>query len=171
MSDSEQRLPAVTLPSFATVVTDLFQGPLRHTPIAPTSICFRACGQSMHPSIRDGESVIVGPMNPDRIVRGDVLLCRHGDRVLAHRVVDLSGTGEDRILRLRGDAKRDCDGPVVASMVIGRVESVRRDGRTIALSGRWARLRYRARTAASRAKMLAMLVCAARCPPPQTRER
>lgn len=171
MSDSEQRLPAVTLPSFATLVTDLFQGPLRHSGTETTSISFRADGQSMYPSIRDGESIIVGPVNTDQIVRGDVLLCRHGDRVLAHRVVHLSGVGPERLLRLRGDAKRGCDTPVVVSSVIGQVTAVRRKGRTIPLSGRWARLRYRARTMASRAKMLAMLVCVARCPSPQTREQ
>jgi signal peptidase I len=170
MSDSEQRLPVVTLPSFATVVTDLFHEPLRHSGMATASICFRAGGQSMYPSIRDGESIIVAPVNTDRIVRGDVLLYRHGNRVLAHRVVDLSGVGLQRVVRLRGDAKRDCDAPVGVSSVIGQVTAVRREGRTIPLSGRRARFRYRARAIASRAKMLAMLVCVARCPSPQTRE-
>jgi hypothetical protein len=171
MSDSEQRLPVVTLPSFATVVTDLFHGQLGHPGMATTSISFRAEGQSMYPAIRDGESIVVRPVNTDQIVRGDVLLCRQGDRALAHRVVDLSGVGRERVVRMRGDAKRDCDAPIAASSVIGRVTSVRRGRRTIALAGRWARLRYRARTVASRAKMLAMLLCVARGLPPQTRER
>jgi hypothetical protein len=169
MSDSEQRLPVVTLPSFVTVVTDLFEPPSDHA--STMSICFRAEGDSMHPTIRHGESIVVSTLYGDRIVRGDVLLCRHRDRLLAHRVVDLSGIGGERVVRLRGDAKRDDDAPVAVSSVIGKVVSVRRDGRMISLSGRWPRLRYRARTAASRAKMLAMLVCVARRPLPQTRER
>jgi signal peptidase I len=171
MSDSEQRLPVVTLPSFAAVVADLFLVPVGHSGTATTSISFRADGQSMYPSIRDGESIIVEAVDTDRIVRGDILLCRHGGRVLAHRVVDLSGFGPERVVRLRGDAKGDCDAPIAASSVIGRVTSVRRGSRTSALAGRWARLRYRARTVASRAKMLAVLVCVAQCQPPQTRER
>ena len=64
----------------------------------------------------------------------------------------MTGYGSERVLRLRGDAKRGCDAPVAASDVIGKVLSVRRNGRAIALSGRAARLRYRARTVASRAK-------------------
>jgi hypothetical protein len=137
MSDSEQRLPAVTLPSFATVVTGLLEASSESSGIT-ASISFRAAGDSMYPSIRDGESIIVSPLHGDRIVRGDVLLCRHGDRFLAHRVVELSGVGPERVVRLRGDAKRDCDAPVAESSVIGKVVSVRRDGRTISLSGRWA---------------------------------
>jgi hypothetical protein len=156
MSESEQQLPVVTLPPFARVVTDLFTESFRTTVPDGIRVRFRASGHSMYPSIRDGELITVGVVAAHAIVRGDVLLCRHGERLLAHRIVSIDSALGEPVLRLRGDAKRDCDAPVAASDVIGLVLSVERGGRTILLAGRWARLRYRARTIASRAKMLAM---------------
>ena len=149
MSEPAQQLPAVTLPPFQDVVSDLVGAPGSPFGIL---IRFRAEGLSMYPTIRDGELITVGPVTADQVVRGDVLLCRHGARVLAHRVVAVTGAGSERVLSLRGDAKGACDAPVGMSDVIGKVVSVCRNGRAIPLSGRVARLRHRARTAASRAK-------------------
>ena len=74
----------------------------------PIGLCvrFRAEGLSMYPAIRHGELITVGPVAADQVVRGDVLLCRHSTRVLAHRVVAMTGYGSERVLQLRGDAKR-----------------------------------------------------------------
>ena len=113
---------------------------------------FRAEGTSMYPTIRDGEAITVAAVSTDEIVRGDVLLCRHGKRVLAHRVVGVTGRGADRFFELRGDAKAACDPPVGASAVVGKVVGVRRNGRLVPLCGRAARLRHLARAAASHAK-------------------
>lgn len=154
MSEPEQ-LPDVTLPSFERVVTDLFGAP--GVPIEGAlpiglSVRFRAEGLSMYPTIRHGELITVGSVAAGEVVRGDVLLCRHSTGVLAHRVVAITGYGSERLLRLRGDAKMACDTPVAPSDVIGKVLSVERNGRAIALCGRAARLRHKVRTAASRAK-------------------
>ena len=116
-----------------------------------TLVRFRAEGISMYPTIRDGEAITVAAVSTDEVVRGDVLLCRHGKRVLAHRVVGVTRCGTERFFELQGDAKTSCDAPVAANAVVGRVVGVRRNGRMIPLCGRAARLRHRARTAASRA--------------------
>jgi len=117
-----------------------------------TIVRFRAEGISMYPTICDGEAITVAAVSTDDVVRGDVLLCRHGKRVLAHRVVGVTSCGTERFFELRGDAKVSCDAPVGAGAVVGKVVSVRRNGRVIPLSGRAARLRHRARTAASRVR-------------------
>ena len=113
---------------------------------------FRAEGTSMYPTIRDGEAITVAAVFTDEIVRGDVLLCRHGERVLAHRVVGVTGRGADRFFELRGDAKAACDAPVGASEVVGKVVGVWRNGRLVPLCGRAARLRRLVRAAASHAR-------------------
>ena len=113
---------------------------------------FRAEGTSMYPTIRDGESIAIAAVAADDIVAGDVLLCRHGTRLLAHRVVGVAARGAGRVFELRGDAKRACDAPVGADAVVGKVIAVHRGGRTVSLTGRAARLRRAARAAASRAK-------------------
>jgi signal peptidase I len=110
---------------------------------------FRAEGISMYPTIRDGEAITVAPVASEDVVSGDVLLCRHGTRVLAHRVVGVSICGGARVFALRGDAKAACDPPVASDAVVGKVIGVNRNGRVIALSGRAARLRYHVRAAVS----------------------
>ena len=113
---------------------------------------FRAEGSSMYPAIRDGELITVGRVTAADIVRGDVLLCRQSARLLAHRVVEVAAHGSRHVLWLRGDAKSACDMPIALSDVVAKVLSVTRNGRTIPMCGRAARLRHKARTAASRAK-------------------
>src|SRR6266851_5936415 len=117
-----------------------------------TVVRFRAEGNSMYPTIRDGEPITVAAVPAEQVVRGDVLLCRHGHRLLAHRVVGVTTHGTERFFELRGDAKVSCDSPVAAGAVVGRVVGVRRNGRVIPLSGCGARLRHKARAAASGAK-------------------
>jgi signal peptidase I len=113
---------------------------------------FRAEGASMHPTSRDGESIAIASVAADDIVAGDVLLCRHETRLLAHRVVRVSARGEARVFELRGDAKQACDAPIGAEAVVGQVIAVHRGGRAVSLTGRAARLRRAAHVAASRAK-------------------
>ena len=155
MSESERQLPGVTLSPFTRVGTDLVGAAADSAWPIGMSVRFRAEGLSMYPAIRHGELIIVGPIAGDQVVRGDVLLCRHKTRVLAHRVVAVTGHGNERVLQLRGDAKRACDAPVAVGDVIGKVLSVCRNGHAIPLCGRAARLRHRARLAASRAIAIA----------------
>jgi signal peptidase I len=115
-----------------------------------TVVRFRAEGISMHPTIRDGEAITIAPVVTDDVVSGDVLLCRHGQRVLAHRVVAVTTCGTERFFELRGDANASCDTPIGANAIVGRVVGVRRNGRLLLLSGRAAR-RSSARAAAAHA--------------------
>jgi len=105
----------------------------------------------MYPTIRDGETITVARVSAAEVVRGDVLLCRHGTRVLAHRVVGVTTCGGERFFELRGDAKGASDSSVGTGGIVGRVIGVHRNGRAIALSGRAARWQCRARAVASRA--------------------
>jgi signal peptidase I len=110
----------------------------------------------MYPTIRDGEAVTVAPIRPASVVRGDVVLFRHGRRVLAHRVVAVTGCGSERVFELRGDAKAAADGCFDASAIVGKVVNVRRGRRLIPLCGARARARRRMRSALSRARRLAL---------------
>jgi signal peptidase I len=116
------------------------------------TVRFRAEGVSMYPTIRDGETITVAAVRADDVIRGDVLLCRHGVRLLAHRVVDVTRSNGGRLFELRGDAKASSDAPVGASAVVGKVVNVHRNGRVIQLCGCAARLRRATRSAASRAQ-------------------
>ncbi len=137
--------------------SDIFVGVMDEALRVGTLVRFRAEGDSMYPTIRNGEAITIAPVSADEVVRGDVLLCRHDERVLAHRVVGVTTHGADRLFYLRGDAKAACDAPVGADALVGKVISVCRNGRMTPLCGPVARLRHRARAAASRAKAFVRL--------------
>jgi signal peptidase I len=121
---------------------------------------FRAEGTSMHPTIRDGDVITVAAISADEVVNGDVLLCRHDNRMLAHRVVGITAHGYGLSFDLRGDAKAACDAPIRADAVVGRVITTSRNGRVFVLCGRAARARHSTRMAASRAKAYAVSAAA-----------
>ena len=83
---------------------------------------FRATGQSMYPTIRDGELIDVERVEFTSIQPGDVLLYRHERRPIAHRVVQIyrEGGAISGFL-LCGDAKTACDAPIEPHQVLGRV--------------------------------------------------
>ena len=49
---------------------------------------FRAPGKSMRPAILDGDVLIVAPIQPDAIKRGDIILYQADEHIIAHRVID-----------------------------------------------------------------------------------
>jgi signal peptidase I len=138
--------------------TGLFHALVEEALAAGTVVRFRAEGTSMYPTIRDGEVITIAPVPSDDVVHGDVLLCRHDVRLLAHRLVAVTTRGAERQFLCRGDAKAGCDTPVGAAAVVGRVISVYRNGRAAALCGRRARLRHAARRFASRARVFCGMI-------------
>jgi signal peptidase I len=136
--------------------SEIFSAVIGHALASGTPVQFRAEGDSMYPTIRDGEAITVAPVSPASIVRGDVVLFRHGRRLLAHRVVGVTMSGNERIFELRGDAKGAGDGSISANAIVGKVIEVRRKGRVIPLCGARARVRRRVRSALSRARQFAM---------------
>lgn len=115
------------------------------------SVRFRANGKSMHPTIKDGEEIVVEPVAPSHVKRGDIILYQRQRGVIAHRIV---GIGSDHhrattqpsalsprdVLLLRGDATDFPDEPVEVSRILGKVVAVERDGRRIRLDTRSATL-------------------------------
>jgi Peptidase S24-like len=114
-----------------------------------TVVRFRAEGSSMHPTIRHGEVITVAPVAIADVVRGDVLLCRNGGRVLAHRVVAIADRGGDRRFELRGDGHTSSDAVVGADEIVARIVAVRRRGRSMAVAGAGGWLTRCARVAAA----------------------
>jgi hypothetical protein len=96
------------------------------------SVRFRAGGRSMTPTIDDGEVLIVAPAAAHQLAVADVAFCQTRARSLAHRVLsvarDAAGAHQ---LTLCGDAALECDGPVTAAEVRGRVVAVERAGQRV----------------------------------------
>ena len=114
------------------------------------AVRFRAQGWSMYPTIRNGESITVMPLEGLSIQPGDIVLYRRSSGSIAHRViaVQLGSDGSTELI-LRGDAEDACDSPVRRDQVLGHVrvgsaESARQVWRTSALARSWRRLVARA---------------------------
>ena len=116
-------------------------------------IHFRAEGQSMQPTIRDGDMLTVEPIALEQVRAGDVLLYHAARGPLVHRVVRVvqmqkCGAAADSgsSVILRGDASDTCDDPVPVSRILGKVVQV--DCASAAgAPTRWARWARWARTA------------------------
>jgi hypothetical protein len=101
-------------------------------------IRFRPGGQSMTPTIRDGEAVTVEPVKAADVRRGEIILYRTERGLIAHRVVSIREAGAatgKRTFYLRGDASDGCDAPVSEEQIMGKIVAVERHGRKENLSG------------------------------------
>ena len=116
-------------------------------------ICFRAEGESMHPTIRHGELVTVAPARPADIEADDIVLYRNRRGIVAHRVVRIEplGRGRDAFV-LCGDAPAAEEEDVAPQQVVGRLVSVVRRGRSIDPGSRPTRLARRTRLCVSMLK-------------------
>ncbi len=133
-----------------------------------TTVRFRPSGRSMYPSIREGELVTVEPVLASEVTLGDIVLYRSERGLIAHRVVQVtrpqaqsspnraaglslraSSSPDAKVFRLQGDASLSCDEPVGAHQILGRVIGVERDGRSVALASRGAKMWHKARRLAS----------------------
>ena len=137
------------------LTSDLFLEVSEHLLGGGYGICFRAEGESMHPTIRHGELVTVEPARPADIEADDIVLCRNPRGIVAHRVVRIEplGRGGDAFV-LCGDAPAAEEEDVAPQQVVGRLVSVVRRGRSIDLGSRPTRLARKTRLGVSRLKGL-----------------
>jgi hypothetical protein len=101
---------------------------------AGLSVRFRARGNSMSPAIRDGEYLIVAPIDATQVAVGDILFCEMRRGPIAHRVCAIERRSDRSAqFKLYGDASLDGDLPVAAGQLRGRVIGVERDGARVGL--------------------------------------
>ena len=67
------------------------------------------------------------------IRRGDVVIFRQEDGLVAHRVLRIGGSDMGCALVTKGDSLRRFDAPVSATQIVGRVVSIERNGRRMRL--------------------------------------
>jgi signal peptidase I len=80
----------------------------------------------MLPTIRPGDVLVVGPVAPEALAVGDVIVWLADERLIAHRVVRLYEGAGERLFQTHGDARPRPDPVAAFSRVIGRVEDVER---------------------------------------------
>jgi hypothetical protein len=151
--------------------TDLFSDMIQETLNRDHSIRFRAPGDSMYPTIHDGDVVTVKPVETESIVIGDIVLYHHKSGVTAHRVKYIfkrrekdsrsalqgaqdRSSSETLEFVLRGDAAINDDAPVSSQQILGKLVSIERNGRRIDPYCRRIKLHYKIRRFGSRIKRI-----------------
>src|SRR6185295_11720684 len=109
-------LAAKALKRDSTGFVDLAERLLR----AGHHVRFPAEGTSMLPTIGDGDTLTVAPVEPRAVRKGDVVLYRASGRAIAHRIVDVQETGSaDLVFLARGDGKSGLDQPIESGQILG----------------------------------------------------
>lgn len=133
------------------------------------NVKFRAPGDSMYPTICDGDVITVMPIETAAITIGDIILYRHKSGVAAHRVIRMakrdapdfqssapelwpSVLSPQSYFILRGDAAVVFDDPVRADQILGKVTLVERECRRIDPYSFRATVCFKARRIAARLK-------------------
>lgn len=109
-----------------------FEKTARELLAAGYSIRFRAAGDSMHPTIRNGEIVEVTPLGGRTPRVGEVVLVKAMRGLTAHRIVRVG----DGSLVLRGDNSVSNDPELGFPALIGTVSGVERAGVLHPVGGR-----------------------------------
>jgi signal peptidase len=142
--------------NFTQVCTDLL-----HSGIL---VRFRAPGYSMYPTILHEDVITVEPVEASAVKVGDIILYRDQQSVIAHRVVRIENKSDSQAhsqssalspqsqFILRGDARPTGDDPISAEQILGKVVSVKRNGRGINPYSLKVKLTFYVRRLASRLK-------------------
>jgi signal peptidase I len=98
----------------------------------------RVSGTSMVPSILPGDLVLIKKASLPDISAGEIVVYLRKGRFVVHRVVDRNAAGtaaRPEVPRLitRGDRLRQDDAPVSEQELLGRVVSIERENRKVAL--------------------------------------
>lgn len=120
---------------------------------------FKAPGDSMYPTICDGDLITVEQKKPSDVCVGDIILYHHENGVVAHRVINIqapqsSVPSTQHLFLLRGDAAIKDDAPVGSAQILGKVVAIERNGRRIDPYYLRIKLHYKIRRLASRIKKL-----------------
>ena len=89
-------------------------------------------GQSMLPFLRRGDQVRVECGSTD-IRRGDIVVFYRQGQLMAHRVVGFDRTPSGRACITKGDNCGQCDAPLAAGELVGRVSSLKRGPKSVSL--------------------------------------
>jgi len=97
---------------------------------------FRAHGRSMHPFIKNGNILIVEPLNGTSASIGDVIFYRRAEGSLtAHRLIKKNRNKDIMVLITKGDPLSYFDPPIPVEQVMGRVISIELQERQLQLNG------------------------------------
>jgi signal peptidase I len=110
-----------SLEAFAGLIADILK--------RGKSVRFRAHGESMQPLLRNGDYLLVQPVEAKRLRIGDVVLSNSQmEHIVAHRVIGRQLDRKGYAFLLKGDQAAQPDGWIPQDQVYGRVTEIERAG-------------------------------------------
>ena len=105
------------------------------------SLRLRATGWSMLPTVWPGDTLVIEQASSDQVCEGDIVLFSSGRRFVAHRVVAIGDdSGASRAptstVQTQGDALSRPDAALAASVLLGKISFIQREGKRIEPSHR-----------------------------------
>ncbi|MDD4554207.1 MAG: signal peptidase I [Bacteroidales bacterium] len=104
-----------------------------------TPVKIRVTGNSMYPSLRDGDIVTIRKEAVEQLRRGDIVGIKSSGKWVAHRLLNKQTHQGALLLRTKGDCCRRPDPVSESSRYVGKVTSFSRGGRVCNLD----KIRYR----------------------------
>ncbi|MBW6465114.1 MAG: S24/S26 family peptidase [Brevefilum sp.] len=96
------------------------------------SIRFRAHGKSMTPLLRDGDLLLVQPVEHGSLRPGEIVLCSLSpSHVVVHRIIRHARQSDGDRFLVQGDQASTPDGWFNSDQIFGRLVEIERDGRRI----------------------------------------
>jgi signal peptidase I len=103
---------------------------------AGKALRFHARGTSMNPLVRDGDVLLVWPVDARSVRVGDIILGSSAPgQVVVHRVVRRLSASTGHSFVLQGDQAAQPDGLVAEALVYGKLVAIERDGAHLAVDG------------------------------------
>lgn len=133
LTASVRSLDTATIKSFPCTLA-AFEGLSAEILKRGKSLRFTAHGSSMIPLVRDGDILLIDPVDPNFLHAGDVVLCQlEPGRVVVHRVISVKRTRDGLDVLIQGDHSSKPDGKINQNQVYGKLVSIDRDGERIAM--------------------------------------
>jgi signal peptidase I len=98
-----------------------------------SQVRFVARGTSMLPAIYPGDCLTVMSCETGVPENGDIVLASRGGQFRVHRIVQVRKDGVETSFVLRGDALKEEDPAIQLHEILGRVCTIERDGKSIAV--------------------------------------
>lgn len=100
------------------------------------SIQFQAHGNSMYPTIKNGNIITVAPIFKKHLKPGNIILHRAGklDQLVAHRIISITNTENHKIINTCGDTIGCFPEAISETDILGVVTHVEHNGRKIPIN-------------------------------------
>ena len=91
---------------------------------------FRMQGNSMYPTLKNGDLGLVEKCSPDELKIGDIVVFKSHDKLVAHRLIDIFNQKDERVLFAKGDKNFYKDVPFTNDALVGKIISYKRKNKT-----------------------------------------